>query len=98
MRVAAPASSRPEGGLPRPARTGGDPRMFLKRIPGRARLGLAALALAAVAVPAAGAAGTAKAHSTSFTLSPNPAVLNCLKAPGKTPKANVTVLRGSLND
>src|SRR5262245_3424087 len=72
--------------------------MFLTRIPGRARAGLAALAVAAVVVPVAGAAGSAKVHSTSFSLSPNAAVLNCLKAPGKTPKANVTVTRGSLND
>jgi hypothetical protein len=40
----------------------------------------------------------ANVSSTSFNLFPNPKVLSCLAAPGKTPKAKVEVIKGEPTD
>jgi hypothetical protein len=71
-----------------------------KFLTSRARRAFVGIALVGIAVGGAVTANAAasKASSTHFSLFPNVPFLNCLAATGKTPVANVTVKRGSLND
>jgi len=56
-------------------------------------------AASALVIPAMALGGSAKVNSTTFSLFPNPAQINCLSAgPGRIPTAQVTVTRGRLAD
>lgn len=70
------------------------------RLSRRGRFALAGLAAAALAVPAIAVGRGNAPGGTRFELSANPALtsLSCLAQPGHTPRATVTVRRGSVND
>jgi len=59
---------------------------------------VAAVVVAGVVAPVVLAGTTAKVQSTTFSLFPNPAFVNCLKSGNTTPTATVTVNRGRLAD
>src|SRR5690242_14421270 len=59
----------------------------------------ALLALAATVLPMAAQTSTSAVNTVRFDLFPNPKFVACLGIPGgPTPKASVTVTRGTLND
>ena len=72
-------------------------RRFTRSWPCRATAAAFAVGLLALVVSPFGRA-SADVHSASFDLFANSKFLPCLAAPGQTPKAKVTVVKGNPND